>query len=338
MRNLFISLTIYALLVCAIDASGEVTVKTIDYQGWKDCYELSNGDVRLVVVPQIGGRIMEYSIGGENVLWQNESELGKLTGADVGKKWRNYGGYKAWNAPQSRWRKPNEDYFYDSKPASIEVLPDQGLRITTSPIEHLGFRFIRDVHLSPSTSRVRIVEKMRNITDKPIEWSVWDVTQVRVPCWIAFPINNKSRHPDGWNVLCPIGHKMTQITRIGDLGVMGYKNVTENWCTDAMGGWMAYLKGQLAYTKHWSTRMIDVTYPDGGCDAAFFTADQGIAGGYAEMEVMGPIVKLKPGEETELIEDWFLTRVNQSANDVTDVVSRLKLLQKRGLLPQSISF
>lgn len=327
------------LLLCGSAAWGQVTVKKIDYEGWKDCWEISNPVVKLVVVPQIGGRIMEYSIDGENVIWQNEKELGKITGSDVGRTWRNYGGHKAWNAPQSRWHTTDHDCYYDSKPAQVEPLPGGcGIRVTCAPIEHLGYQFLRDIELSLTTSRVRVTERMRNISDHDITWSVWGVTQVKVPCWIAFPINEHSKFEDGWNVIYPVGKKLTQIRRVGSIGIMRYNNATENWATDAMAGWMAYIKGQLAFTKQWATRSVGVTYPDGGCDAAFYTCRADSFGGYAEMEVMGPIVTLKPGEETILVEDWFLTRLNQSAKDDNDVIERLKLLQKRGLLPRGIRF
>lgn len=327
------------LLLSASAAWSQAVVKKIDYQGWKGCYEISNPLVRLVVVPQIGGRIMEYSIEGEDALWQNEGEIGRISGEDVGKTWRNYGGYKAWNAPQSRWRKTDQDCFYDSMPALVEPLPDgRSVRITTAPIVHLGYQFIRDVTLSDTTSRVRLVERMRNVSDREIEWSVWDVTQVKVPCWIAFPVNAESAFPQGWNIFTPKNGAIKQVSVINGIGIMRFNNLTENWATDAKGGWMAYIRDQLAYTKHWSTRMVDVTYPDGGCDAAFFTCGTDLSGGYAEMEVTGPIVKLKPGEQTELVEDWFLTRLNQSAKDIPDVLARLKLLQKRGLLPRGIKF
>lgn len=330
---------VFVVLLCASAAWSQVTIEKIDYEGWKDCWKIANPVVRLVVVPQIGGRIMEYSLDGENALWQNESELGKLTGDDVGKTWRNYGGYKAWNAPESRWQPTNRDFFYDSMPAQVEPLSDgRGLRITTAPIPHLGYQFVRDIVLADTTSRVRLTERMRNITDHEISWSVWDVTQVKVPCWIAFPVSKSSSFPQGWNVLSPANGQLKQAQRHGGIGVLRYDDLTENWTTDAMGGWMAYIRGQLAYTKHWATRRVGVTYPDGGSDAAFYTCGKNHFGGYAEMEVMGPIVTLKPGEETALVEDWFLTRLNQSAKDVPDVVERLKLLQKRGLLPRGIGF
>ncbi len=327
------------LILITVPAWSQVSVKRIDYEGWKDCWEIRNSVVRLVVVPQIGGRIMEYSLGGENALWQNEDELGKLTGDDAGKVWRNYGGYKAWNAPESRWQQANPDFTYDSLPAQAEPLPDgHGLRVTTSPIPHLGYQFTRDIILADTTSRVRLIERMRNISDHDITWSVWDVTQVRVPCWIAFPLSNKSAFPQACNVLTPKGGALKQMLRRGDIGVLRYDNLTENWTTDAMAGWMAYIRNQLAYTKHWATRKVGVTYPDGGSDAAFYTCSKDQFGGYAEMEVMGPLVTLRPGEETQLTEDWFLSRLNQSAKDIPDVISRLKLLQKRGVLPRALKF
>ena len=327
----------FLLLLCASASWGQATVKQIDYHGWNGCWEISNPLVRVVVVPQIGGRIMEYSLGGENALWQNVDELGKVTGDDLGKTWRNYGGYKAWNAPQSKWSTTNRDFHYDSAPAQVEPLADQsGVRVTTAPIGHLGYQLIREVVLSDSTSRVRITERMRNISNHDITWGVWDVTQVNAPCWIAFPLNANSSYPQGWNVLYPPGRPVQQIKRVGNIGIAQYDNRTEKWATDAMGGWMAYIKDQLAYTKHWSTRLVDVTYPDGGCDAAFYTCSKDYFGGYAEMQVMGPITKLAPGEESTLVEDWFLTRLNQSAKDESDVISRLKMLQIRGMLPRGL--
>lgn len=325
-----------ALTACT--AWSQAVVKKIDYKGWKDCWEISNPVVRLVVVPQIGGRIMEYSIDGENAIWQNEREIGKVSGEDVGKIWRNYGGHKAWNAPQSR-STTDLDFFYDSMPAQVEPLTGKtGLRITCAPIEHLGYQIIREVVLSDNTSHVRVTERMRNVSSHEVRWSVWGVTQVPVPCWMIFPLKENSSFATGWNVIYPAKQTLTQIKRVGNTGFLQYDNKTENWATDAMGGWMAYMRGQLAYTKHWSTPLVGVSYPDSGCDASFYTCNKDYLGGYAEMEVMGPITKLQPGQETELIEDWFLTRLNQSAKDIPDAIERAKLLQKRGLLPRGIRF
>jgi len=333
------------LALCAGSAAGKASISRIDYKGWKGCWELSNSLVKLVVVPQIGGRIMEYSVGGENVLWQNRAELGVVEPSDLGKKWHNYGGYKAWNAPQQRWRAPDYDNYYDYAPAEVETIHTGhgdkeeemvGIRVVTSPISHLGFQFERYIYLSERTSRVRIVERMRNVSDRGIEWSIWDVTQVNAPCWIAFPLHITDDYPKGWRRL--LGSEYPdprQVTAVGNVGILKYAGAIDKIGNGSPDGWMVYIKDRVAYVKQWSVRTVDAVYPDGGCNLEIFTADKAM-GGYVEMEVLGPIVKLKPGETTQLVEDWFLSRLNGSAADRDDVIERLKLLQRRGLLPRSV--
>src|SRR5262245_9959440 len=72
-----------------------VTVKRIAFQGWEGAYQLSNGTVEVVFVPQIG-RIMRYGfVGGPNALWVNPTLQGKTTDfSQPIKDWNNYGGDK----------------------------------------------------------------------------------------------------------------------------------------------------------------------------------------------------------------------------------------------------
>lgn len=344
MRKAHLLIATALIFACACPVFAKAMIQKINYKGWENSYELSNPLVKLVVVPEIGGRIMEYSINGENVIWQNPKELGNVDHGHIGKAWHNYGGYKAWNAPQAKWRFPDNDNFYDFAPASAEIIESPepgmiGIRISCRPIKHLGFQFVREIYLSETTSRVRIVETMKNVSDSEIEWSPWEVTQVNAPCWIAFPVDN-SKFPLGWAIQAPEGKDMKQTTRIGNIGILEYKNAVDKVGIDSLGGWMAYLKGTLGYVKQWSVHTSRSDYPDDGCNAEVFTAAKAFLGygGYVEMEVLGPVVKLKPGEQTQLIEDWFLTKVNQSASSTSDMIERLKLLQKRGLLPRSVKF
>jgi hypothetical protein len=60
-----------------VEGDVKVKVQTIDYHGWKDAVEISDGESRLVVVPSIG-RILVYGFAdGENVLWENPECRGK---------------------------------------------------------------------------------------------------------------------------------------------------------------------------------------------------------------------------------------------------------------------
>ena len=89
-------------------AAETATASELDYQGWK-ALRMQNGLVEVVCVPAIGGRIMSYSMAGHNALWNNPEEYGKTYPAaksEADRKLHNFGGYKAWPAPQSEWKGP----------------------------------------------------------------------------------------------------------------------------------------------------------------------------------------------------------------------------------------
>jgi hypothetical protein len=72
------------------------------YRGWKTVC-LSNDLIDLQVLPDIGGRIIQFKLGGKEFLWVNPQLAGKLPpsnglAADGG--WFNIGGDKLWPAPQ----------------------------------------------------------------------------------------------------------------------------------------------------------------------------------------------------------------------------------------------
>src|SRR5688572_26563448 len=50
--------------------------KRMTFQGYPDCIELRNATTRVILSPS-GGRVLEYSLGGENALYLEEAETGK---------------------------------------------------------------------------------------------------------------------------------------------------------------------------------------------------------------------------------------------------------------------
>ncbi len=68
--------------------SGEVKMKIIEYGGWKNCVQLSNGDVELIVTTQVGPRVIRYGfVGGQNLFKEYKDQVGKCGGDE----WRIYG-------------------------------------------------------------------------------------------------------------------------------------------------------------------------------------------------------------------------------------------------------
>ena len=75
-RTVFIALCLTWSWVTTSFAS--VSIERTEYKGWVDAVHLNNGEVELVVVPQIG-RIMHYGfIGDENILWLDPETHGTV--------------------------------------------------------------------------------------------------------------------------------------------------------------------------------------------------------------------------------------------------------------------
>jgi len=78
--------------------------------------------VRLAIVPQLGGRLMQVTFGGHSYLFVNPQYKGKYfppSGNNNG-KWFNYGGDKLWPLPEGRqdeqhWAGPASDLLDDGE-------------------------------------------------------------------------------------------------------------------------------------------------------------------------------------------------------------------------------
>lgn len=313
-------------------ANAEATIEPINYRGWDLSYRLSTEAVSLVVVPEIGGRIMEYSLVGENVIWENELEFGRLYPM-VHRKWHNYGGYKTWYAPQSRWDewpdpfldygKANAEVFKPAEPGSV------GIRIVGAPSLKTGLLIIKEIVMD-AQGRVHLAQKFRNISDKVIEWSIWDVTQVKTPCFVVFPVNPKGKFPQGFKDLCEMCKSTgKQWTVVDDLCVVRYLGELGKIGADAPEGWMLWVYGNTYYAKRWKAPDPKATYPDDGCSAEVFTAKDFP---YVEMEVLGPLTKIAPGKTVSFVEQWEVTRTYPAVRESSAAIALAKRLRATGKL------
>ena len=300
----------------------QVIVERLNYRGWDGSYRLRAGAYSLVVVPEIGGRIMEYSIGGRNVIWENPDEYGKTY--PITKVWHNYGGYKTWPAPQELWGWP-PDPMLDYGKTNVEILRGTGekplLRITSAPSLETGIVFMKDIELAPDGA-VTLTQRMRNISGHPVRYSLWDVTQVKTPCFVVFPVSPDSRFEKGIRYSIEESRSSDQFTVYDGLCITEYIGKVGKIGSDSNGPWMIWFQDKLAYVKTFGPMQEGVEYPHGGCSAEVFTSDEKL--GYLEMEILGPIVELNPGEETALVEEWRLYRLSQPVKD-------------KGWIPKSIN-
>ena len=59
--------------------------RVIAFHGFNDCIELTNGKARVILCPAVGGRVLEYSIGGKNALWLDPTRAGDRRDGSAGR-------------------------------------------------------------------------------------------------------------------------------------------------------------------------------------------------------------------------------------------------------------
>lgn len=317
--------------------AAQATASEVDYFGWK-ALKLDNGLVTLIAVPDIGGRIMEYKLGGHSFLWVNASQRGKLYEAprtEADRVWPNFGGYKSWPALQGGWSGPPDPLGsqLDGGRWQGKIVTKTGAVATiemTSPADPgvTGLQITRQVHLYANSTRASIVETYYNVSNRTVTTGVRGVTQVvgaleadgkpSSDARVYLPLKKDSALSDGYVLMS--GRGATQWKKIAGDTILetSYAGQASRVGADSDGGWIAYVDNIHGVTlANTFTVTPDAKYPDNGMTVQVATS--GAATPYVDMEVLAPLKALAPGERFSFTHNWFAARVGAPVIKVTDV-------------------
>jgi hypothetical protein len=316
------------------------------YKGWKSLC-LSNGLVELQVLPDIGGRIIQFKLGGKEFLWVNPQLAGKLppsNGLAAAGGWFNVGGDKLWPAPQGwdsdqQWPGP-PDAVLDGQPYALEQLRgkrgETAIRLTSGKDPRSGIQFSRVVRLFEGSTRVSFEATMKNIDNKPRRWGIWAHTQLAggkadgsghnplMQAWC--PLNPQSKFPTGYDVI--FGEKNNpsfQVDAARGLMRVQYQYKVGKIGLDSRAGWVATVDGQSGGV--FVQRFVfepKKDYPDGSSVEFWlngvgqihaYNKDMVMATNAAEnpyvfeSEVLSPLAQLKPGQSYTWRYDWHACNI-----------------------------
>lgn len=300
MRRL--SLLAAALAMGAVPVIAAVTVEKIPYAGWPNCYRLSNGEVELIVTSDVGPRIIRYGFeGGQNFFVELEEDLGK-TGGD---NWRLYGGSRLWVGPED----PVYSYGADNDPVQVEI---SGNRLTAqAPVEHTGVQKAIAVELSDEGSSVRVVYTLANRTIWPLRIATWVLTMMAPGGAGITTLPPRGTHPE---VLAPTNPLVVfAFTNMADPRwtwlekYIVLRQDPQNADPEKIGLFNpatrgAYLLNGELFVKKFAASP-DKEYPDMGASYETFTNER-----FLEIETLGPLRTLQPGESLDHVEEWSLHR------------------------------
>ena len=335
----------------AVDGASSDKTKLVKgrrtYKGW-DSMCLANGFIELYIVPQIGGRIIQYKLGDKEFFWVNRQLAGLLppgTGLDPNGNWLNYGGDKLWPAPQGwdndqQWPGP-PDAVLDGQPYTLEHLPAGkngavGIRLTSRNDPCSGIRFSRMIRLHPDGTRVSIEATMTNVDNKPRRWGIWAHTQLdgaradgssHNELMNAFcPINPKSHLSKAYDVIFgESGNPSIQADYDDGMMKVNYQYRVGKIGMDSHAGWVATVDGENGSVFiHRFTFEPDKPYPDGS-SVQFWLNGLGRIHAYNkdidmpttapdnpyvfESEVLSRFAQLAPGESYTYKYEWLSTKI-----------------------------
>ncbi|MEO7142614.1 MAG: hypothetical protein ABI165_03845 [Bryobacteraceae bacterium] len=276
-------------------------INKIEYAGWPNCYRLANDAVELVVTADVGPRVIRYGfIGGQNLFVELPGQMG-TTGEST---WTPRGGHRIWVAPEL----VPGTYALDNSPVKVNVEND-AIESTGAVEPETGLEKFISVRLAPSGSAITVVHRIRNAASRPRTLAPWAVSMM-APGGMgiaAFP--PRGTHPE----VLPPTHPLVMwaFTDLSDprwkftqkymllrsdvsasapqkLGLFNPKTVG------------AYLLGTDLFVKRYQAHPVR-PYPDFGCSFETFTNAQVL-----ELETLGPLATLAPGESVEHVEHWSL--------------------------------
>jgi hypothetical protein len=279
-------------------------MEKIPYLGLPNCYRLTNGDVEVVVATDVGPRILRYGFPGEENVLGEVPEAAKTTALG---EWKPWGGHRLWAAPEAVPR----TYHPDNAP--VEAAGDRLTARLAGPVEvATGLRKEMAVALCESGTDVVVTHRVWNLGLWPVEIAPWALTVVRGGGFAVVP--QESYAPHGDETLLPV--RSLVLWSYSDLGDprFGYsRKYVFVRCDPQAGaavklglsnslGWLAYALGGAIFVKRFAYDPA-AAYPDRGSNAEVFTA-----GGYMELESLGPLSRVEPGAAAEHVERWSLHR------------------------------
>jgi hypothetical protein len=307
-------------LVSAMNAMAEISVEKTEYKGWRNCYRVSNGAVELIVTGDVGPRVIRFGfVGGQNLFKEYPEQMGK-TGES---KFQLRGGDRVWKAPED----PVATWAPDNVP--VEIIPTPTGLLARAPVEPLT-RLQKEIEVSmaPSGTEVTVSHRITNHSLFSLEFAPWVLTMMAPGGTAITGFPPRGRHPINLEATNPL--VMWAYTNLADkrwtftTKYLALRQDPGNADAQKLGifnrdTWAVYLLNNEAFVKR-ATADPNATYTDFGCSFETFTNNE-----FLEIETLGPLTKVLPGQTVAQVEHWSLHRNVQVPALTDDDIDRVVL-------------
>ncbi len=315
-----------------------------NYLGWK-AEEISNPWVKLEIVPQIGGRLIQVTFGGHDFLYINPLLQGKVIPLESkGYGDRNYGGDKIWPLPEGN---RDEQHWsgggnLDDAPFTLQVLssgPTCAVRLTGPVDPEIGQRYIRDISIGADTPVISFHVVMQNMSGYPRTWSEQTITEYptshpagsdnfNTKFWGVTEVNPASAYLNGYHVRTGPADNSAFSVSAGMFRVH-WNDITQEVWIDSQSGWLAAVDGSTGYTMVERHRIDPTAVYPGKASIIFYSTGEPMPppakgqttepreGPFVEAEMNSPMVELAPGESYAMDTQWYPSRMGEDFKTTT---------------------
>lgn len=262
---------------------------------------LQNAHLRLDYLVEAGPRLVRLFLGAstENLL----ADVHDFTVPTPYGDFSFLGGHRLWHAPEAMPR----TYVPDLTGQIVEAIPD-GVQLVRPAEAPTGIAKRLEVRLEAGRPALTLEHELRNDGPWPVELAPWALTQLPLGGVAILPLS--SEPVDLHNLLPNRRLALWSYTSLEDPRLLlkdaailiraeaqmppvkvGYANPL---------GWLAYWRAGVLFVKHFDYQS-GAAYPDLDSNAESYCGDR-----FVELESLGPLVRLEPGQAVRHREIWEL--------------------------------
>ncbi len=279
--------------------------------------------LRVSFVPEIGGRIMQISLGAYDFLFNNQSSIitENYQEKAANGQWINYGGEKLWPAPQgwgknTHWPGP-PDIVLDGGIFTLEQ-HDNEFYLESELDPYTGLQVSRRVSLVEEQAIIQVDCVFENKSDEIKEWAIWPVAQLQAENFedysyeLILPLAEKSNYPMGYQVMHGLVNNPQIQVKEKQLR-LNFQYLIGKIAADTDQGWVAYVNRSngKVYVNFFETE-LDQHYPDNS-NVQVWTQGRGMIYSrdtikefpnninqnppYLEIELLSPLKPIQPQQK-----------------------------------------
>lgn len=245
-------------------------------------------------------RIVRLSLKGNPNLF---ADLGKSPISTPYGDFYFRGGHRLWHAPEAMPR----TYIPDNEGATTTEIKD-GVRIEQPPEVWTHIAKSMEIRLDPGEPCVTLRHELRNDGAWTVEFAPWAITQFRQGGVVILPQPTGNADPEGLLsnrqlMIWPYTKVQDARLQLADDFILLNAQAALPPCKIGYfnpHGWMGYWLDGILFIKRYGAQP-DASFPDHGCNAETYCNDE-----FVELESLGPLVQLPPGETVVHEETWEL--------------------------------